>query len=49
MASLNKKLSSKTGNAQVKHQGHTSSGDFGTSVNKQAKWGRNPKTHKLGK
>jgi len=49
MASLNKKLSSKPGNAQIKRQGQTSSGDFGTGVNQQAKWGRTTKDLKIGK
>jgi hypothetical protein len=42
-----KKIGSKTGNAPVKKQGHTSSGSFGDSPSKQAKWGRNPKDLKI--
>lgn len=32
------KIQSKTGNAQVKHQGHTSSGAFGDSPSKKARF-----------
>lgn len=41
------RIKSNTGKAQVKRQGQTSSGDFGDSPTKKAKWGTNPKNLKL--
>lgn len=41
------KIKSNTGNAQIKKQGHTTSGSFGDSPSKKAKWGTNPKDLKV--
>jgi hypothetical protein len=41
------KIKSSTGNAKIKKQGQTSSGDFGDSPSKKAKWGMNPRDLKL--
>jgi hypothetical protein len=41
------KILSKTGNALVTKQGHTSSGAFGSNENAKARWGTS--TRNLGK
>ncbi len=43
MVAGGKSIKSNTGNAQIKKQGHTTSGAFGSSPSKQARFGSKPK------
>lgn len=37
-----KQITSKTGDAPIRHQGHTSNGNFGSNLRDKAKWHGTP-------